>query len=81
MPVELCGGDRVLCAGLPSLSEGVGENIAFGLEKLRSEQVREAAAIASLDGEVQDLRPVQTMVGERGVTLSADRNSGRDCAA
>jgi len=35
-------------------SESVGENIAFGLEKFAEQQVREAAAIASLDGEVQD---------------------------
>jgi ATP-binding cassette subfamily B multidrug efflux pump len=33
--------------------------------------VREAAAIASLDGEVQDFAgQYQTMVGERGITLS-----------
>jgi len=52
-------------------SESVGENIAFGLEKFEPRQVREAAAIASLDGEVQDFAgQYQTMVGERGVTLS-----------
>jgi ATP-binding cassette, subfamily B, multidrug efflux pump len=52
-------------------SESVGENIAFGLEKFESEQVRKAATIASLDGEVQDFAgQYETMVGERGVTLS-----------
>jgi ATP-binding cassette, subfamily B, multidrug efflux pump len=52
-------------------SESVGENIAFGLEKFEPQQVCEAAAIASLDGEVQDFAgQYQTMVGERGVTLS-----------
>jgi len=52
-------------------SESVGENIAFGLEKFESEQVCKAAAIASLDGEVQDFAgQYETMVGERGVTLS-----------
>jgi ATP-binding cassette, subfamily B, multidrug efflux pump len=52
-------------------SESVGENIAFGLEEFEPQQVREAAAIASLDGEVQDFAgQFQTMVGERGVTLS-----------
>jgi len=52
-------------------SESLGENIAFGLEKFDPQQVREAAAIASLDGEVQDFSgQYQTMVGERGVTLS-----------
>ncbi len=52
-------------------SDSVGENIAFGLEKFEEAQVRAAAAIASLDGEVQDFGgQYQTMVGERGVTLS-----------
>jgi ATP-binding cassette, subfamily B, multidrug efflux pump len=52
-------------------SESVGENIAFGLEKFEEQQVREAAAIASMDGEVQDFAgQYQTMVGERGTTLS-----------
>jgi ATP-binding cassette subfamily B multidrug efflux pump len=52
-------------------SDSVGENIAFGLEKFEEPQVREAAAIASLDGEVQDFTgQYQMMVGERGVTLS-----------
>jgi len=52
-------------------SESVGENIAFGLKNLEPDQVREAAAIASLDSEVQDFpNQYQTMVGERGVTLS-----------
>jgi ATP-binding cassette subfamily B multidrug efflux pump len=52
-------------------SESVGENIAFGLEKFEPPQVRGAAEIASLDGEVQDFAgQYQTMVGERGVTLS-----------
>jgi len=52
-------------------SESVGENIAFGLEKFEQQQVREAAAIASLDGEVVDFAgQYQTMVGERGITLS-----------
>jgi ATP-binding cassette subfamily B protein len=52
-------------------SESVGENIAFGLDKFEPQQVREAAAIASMDGEVQDFAgQYQTMVGERGTTLS-----------
>jgi ATP-binding cassette subfamily B protein len=52
-------------------SESVGENIAFGLEQFEPQQVREAATIASLDGEVQDFAgQYQTMVGERGTTLS-----------
>jgi ATP-binding cassette subfamily B protein len=52
-------------------SETVGENIAFGLPQFDAERVREAAEIASLDGDVQEF-PLKydTMVGERGITLS-----------
>jgi ATP-binding cassette subfamily B multidrug efflux pump len=52
-------------------SETVGENIAFGQEKFELVQVREAAGIASLDGDVEDFpEKYETMVGERGITLS-----------
>jgi ATP-binding cassette subfamily B multidrug efflux pump len=52
-------------------SETVGENSAFGLEKFEDAQVRAAAEIASLDGDVQDFpKKYATMVGERGITLS-----------
>jgi ATP-binding cassette, subfamily B, multidrug efflux pump len=52
-------------------SETVGGNIAFGLEKFSEEQVREAAAIASLEGDVQEFaEKYETIVGERGITLS-----------
>ena len=52
-------------------SETVGENIAFGLPKFDLEQVREAAEVASLDGDVQEFpAKYDTMVGERGITLS-----------
>ncbi len=52
-------------------SETVGENIAFGLPKCDLDRVREAADIASLDGDVQDFpAKYDTMVGERGITLS-----------
>ncbi len=52
-------------------TETVGENIAFGTEKYDLEQVREAAAIASLEGDIQDFaNQYDTMVGERGITLS-----------
>ena len=52
-------------------SESVGENIAFGVEQFEMPEVREAAEIASLDGDVQDFaHQYQTMVGERGITLS-----------
>lgn len=52
-------------------SETVGGNIAFGVERYEQEQVREAAEIASLDGDVVDFaKQYETVVGERGITLS-----------
>lgn len=52
-------------------TETVGGNIAFGVEKYEQEQVREAAEIASLDGDVVDFaKQYETVVGERGITLS-----------
>jgi ATP-binding cassette subfamily B multidrug efflux pump len=52
-------------------SETVGENIAFGIPKFDLERVREAAEVASLDGDVQEFpAKYDTMVGERGITLS-----------
>jgi ATP-binding cassette subfamily B multidrug efflux pump len=51
--------------------ETVGGNIAFGLPAYEEERVREAAALASLDGDVVDFaKGYETMVGERGITLS-----------
>ena len=52
-------------------SETVGGNIAFGLEKYELADVRAAAEIASLDGDIQDFaKQYETAVGERGITLS-----------
>jgi ATP-binding cassette subfamily B protein len=52
-------------------SETVGENIAFGLPSHQSEQVREAAEIASLHGDIDEFpKRYETAVGERGITLS-----------
>jgi ATP-binding cassette, subfamily B, multidrug efflux pump len=52
-------------------SETVGGNIAFGLENYQDEQIREAAEIASLHGDIDEFpKKYQTMVGERGITLS-----------
>ncbi|MGC1483163.1 MAG: ABC transporter ATP-binding protein [Candidatus Acidiferrum sp.] len=52
-------------------SETVGENIAFGLPECNLERVREAAEVASLDGDIQEFpAKYDTMVGERGITLS-----------
>ena len=51
--------------------ETVGGNIAFGLPDFTENQVREAAGIANLDGDIQDFpKRYDTMVGERGITLS-----------
>jgi len=51
--------------------ETVGGNIAFGLSKYDEERVREAAAVASLEGDIADFaNQYETMVGERGITLS-----------
>src|SRR6516225_6246266 len=52
-------------------SETVGENIAFGLGKHDPLEVKEAAEIASLHGDVEEFtNRYETMVGERGITLS-----------
>jgi len=51
--------------------ETVGGNIAFGLPSFTIDQVREAAGIANLDGDIQDFpKRYDTVVGERGITLS-----------
>jgi ATP-binding cassette, subfamily B, multidrug efflux pump len=51
--------------------ETVGGNIAFGLAESEEPRIREAAEIASLEGDVQDFaEKYETMVGERGITLS-----------
>jgi len=51
--------------------ETVGGNIAFGLPEFTEDQVREAAGIANLDGDIQDFpKHYETVVGERGITLS-----------
>jgi ATP-binding cassette, subfamily B, multidrug efflux pump len=51
--------------------ETVGGNIAFGLPDYEERRVREAAELASLDGEVVAfVKGYETMVGERGITLS-----------
>ena len=51
--------------------ETVGGNIAFGLPQYEEHQVRAAAEIASLEGDIQDFtHKYNTVVGERGITLS-----------
>jgi ATP-binding cassette subfamily B protein len=52
-------------------SATVGENIAFGVENATEEQIRRAAEMAGLAGDIDSFPAgYQTMVGERGITLS-----------
>ncbi len=52
-------------------SATIAENIAFGVERATPEQVRRAAEIAGLAGDIEDFpNGYETMVGERGITLS-----------
>jgi ATP-binding cassette subfamily B protein len=52
-------------------SETLGGNIAFGIPDYNPERAREAAEIASLQGDIEDFTAgYETMVGERGITLS-----------
>jgi len=52
-------------------SETVGGNVAFGLPDFDLARVRDAASIASLDGDVDEFPATyDTVVGERGITLS-----------
>ena len=52
-------------------SETVRENIAFGKEDARDDEVRSAAEAASIAADIEGFpEQYQTMVGERGITLS-----------
>jgi len=52
-------------------SATVGENIAFGVEDATDEQIRRAAEIAGLTGDIEGFPAgYGTIVGERGITLS-----------
>ena len=52
-------------------SETVENNILFGLEKARNEEVTKAAMQTSVHTEIEDFsEKYKTMIGERGVTLS-----------
>jgi ATP-binding cassette, subfamily B, multidrug efflux pump len=52
-------------------SDTLRENIAFGVNTAREEQIFESAEIASISGEIQSFpQGYETMVGERGITLS-----------
>jgi ATP-binding cassette subfamily B multidrug efflux pump len=52
-------------------SATIAENIAFGVDSATEEQIRRAAEIAGLAGDIETFpNGYQTMVGERGITLS-----------
>lgn len=52
-------------------SATIAENIAFGVESATPEQIRRAAELAGLSGDIEDFPAgYRTMVGERGITLS-----------
>ena len=52
-------------------SATIGENIAFGVEEATAEQIRRAAEMAGLAGDIEGFPAgYDTIVGERGITLS-----------
>ena len=52
-------------------SATIAENIAFGVEEATPEEIRRAAEIAGLSGDIEGFpQGYETMVGERGITLS-----------
>jgi len=52
-------------------SATIAENIAFGVEDATPAQIRRAAELAGLSGDIEGFpKAYETMVGERGITLS-----------
>uniref|UniRef100_Q01ZU8 Multidrug resistance-like ATP-binding protein MdlA n=1 Tax=Solibacter usitatus (strain Ellin6076) TaxID=234267 RepID=Q01ZU8_SOLUE len=52
-------------------SATIAENIAFGVEHATADQIRRAAEMAGLAGDIEGFpKGYETMVGERGITLS-----------
>ena len=52
-------------------SATIAQNIAFGVDHATEEQIRQAAELAGLAGDIESFpNGYQTMVGERGITLS-----------
>src|SRR5260370_7099525 len=52
-------------------SSTIAENIAFGVEQATPDQIRRAAELAGLAGDIESFPAgYATMVGERGITLS-----------
>jgi ATP-binding cassette subfamily B multidrug efflux pump len=52
-------------------SATIAENIAFGVERVTTDEIRRAAELAGLAGDIEAFpMGYETMVGERGITLS-----------
>ena len=52
-------------------SATIAENIAFGVESATQEEIRQAAELAGVAGDIESFpKGYETMVGERGITLS-----------
>jgi ATP-binding cassette subfamily B protein len=52
-------------------SATIAENIAFGVDRATDDEIRRAAELAGLAGDIESFpKGYQTMVGERGITLS-----------
>ena len=66
---------RAACAYVPQdnflFSDTIENNIAFGAEETVSEEIRRAAKLADIDGNISEFQlGYQTVLGERGVTVS-----------
>ena len=66
---------RAACAYVPQdnflFSDTIENNIAFGTEETVSEEIRRAAKLADIDGNISEFQlGYQTVLGERGVTVS-----------
>ncbi len=52
-------------------SDTIAENIAFGIDTRETEEIEEAARMASFEDEIESFpKRYETMIGERGITLS-----------
>ena len=66
---------RDACAYVPQdnflFSDTIENNIAFGKSETVSEEIRRAAKLADIDGNISEFQMgYQTVLGERGVTVS-----------
>ncbi len=66
---------RETCAYVPQdnflFSDTIENNIAFGSSPSGSQEIRQAAVLADIDGNIRDFHlGYQTVLGERGVTIS-----------